>query len=280
MKIQFLSNFDLADIHPVFLRAFSDYLVPMNLTRDQFAELLKRRAARNDISVAAFENGVPVGFTLNALEPYQSVLTAYDVVTGIAPEARRKGIARKLFDFSLPRLTELHASRYVLEVFENNQPAVRLYEGVGFQILRKLEVYTLAGNKTMDVARQNYECREVAADWKTFQSFWDWHPSWQNSISSLGRIEYKSLGLFQNEKLIGYGIVLPETGDIPQFAIAPQYRKNGAGASLLHHLLTAIRSDRTPRVVNVDGSAKETIRFLLKNGFILFGRQNEMELIL
>ncbi len=72
MEIRFLDNFDLTGLHQAFLQAFSDYLVPMHLSRDQFHEMLIRRGARNDISVGAFENDIPVGFTLNAFEVYQS----------------------------------------------------------------------------------------------------------------------------------------------------------------------------------------------------------------
>ena len=278
IEIRFLDDLnDPADLHHTFLRAFSDYLIPMNLNRLQFQQLLERRGTRKEVSVGAYDDGVPVGFTFNAFEMYGSIPTAYDVVTGIVPEARQKGIAQRLFEFALPKLKKIGAQRYVLEVFENNLPALRLYEKIGFSIARKLEVFTRSG-----VGRSQtrpYTIRAIEPEWELFQTFWDWEPSWQNSITSIDRSQStKSIaGVFHDSELIGYGVVFTESADIPQFAIHPNHRRKGAGTALLDHLQAL--AGRTIRVVNVDEASEHTIQFLKSIGCMMLGRQNEMIMI-
>ena len=54
-----------------------------------------------------------------------------DVAT--APEARRKGVARKLIETIIERGDEAGVVRYLLEVRESNAPAIALYESFKFE---------------------------------------------------------------------------------------------------------------------------------------------------
>ncbi|MCI0412561.1 GNAT family N-acetyltransferase [bacterium] len=278
MEYRFLDDFDLIDLHPIFLRAFSDYFVPMNLTRDQFSELLTRRGGQKELSVAAFQEDEPVGFTINAFDHYQGIPTIYDVATGIVPEARRKGIAQGIFEFSLSRLKGTGATRYVLEVFAKNSAAFTLYKKTGFSVERDLEIFS--GPKEAQSRQSSFTIKTIEPMWELFERFWDWHPSWQNSISSIQRSKMPKilLGIFSGSQLIGYGIVFPDTGDIPQFAIQHDHRKQGAGAALLAALQTHVQPGRSARIGNVDGSATGTITFLRRIGFEWSSAQYEMQM--
>jgi ribosomal protein S18 acetylase RimI-like enzyme len=278
LRLSFLDSFDLVDLHQPFLKAFSDYIVPMNLDRDQFKELLIRRGSAPSLSVAAFDGKDIVGFNINATGDYQGVSTVYDVATGIVPEYRRHGIARALFDFSLSKLISSGSRRYVLEVFQNNPRAFSLYKKVGFEVLRELLVFQ---SSALAETRRNtdFVIEQISPDWDKFRRFWDWSPSWQNSIESMQRSAAEKIiaGIFRQQKLIGYGIIFPANGDIAQFAIDQQHRKRGAGMSLITALQKMARRKAT-RVVNVDASAVTTIAFLQSCGFQLFATQYEMEM--
>ena len=280
VTVRFLHNFDLTTLHKTFLHAFSDYLIPMQLTREQFEQLLTRRGAQNQLSVAAFDKDVPVAFTINAFEEYQGVPTLYDVVTGVVPEFRGKGIAKQLFEFSLPELKRKGAVRYALEVFEKNQPAVRLYSSMGFHTQRKLYVFTTTNRQKPEKSR--FTIRAVEPRWDQFQSFWDWQPSWQNSIRCMERIKSGKYvaGVFQKGQLIGYGIIYTGTGDIPQFAIDQKYRRIGAGRALYRHLQSQVQELKPVRVVNLDGNDQGSLAFWERLGFYVIGTQNEMHLAL
>ncbi|MBU2574672.1 MAG: hypothetical protein KKH28_11410 [Elusimicrobia bacterium] len=61
----------------------------------------------------------------------------------------------------------------------------------------------------------------------------DREPSWQNSSDSLSRYPgalFKA-GAFSGSRLVGYGVIKPRTGDIPQLAVGRNWRRRGAGSA-------------------------------------------------
>lgn len=51
----------------------------------------------------------------------------------VAPDYRKKGIARKMMEYMLDRAKEIGIGDCTLEVRVSNQPAIRLYESLGFK---------------------------------------------------------------------------------------------------------------------------------------------------
>jgi GNAT superfamily N-acetyltransferase len=58
---------------------------------------------------------------------------------GVVPEARRSGVGRALMEAVLEQAPPV----VTLEVLEQNEPAIRLYESLGFERTRVLEVWSL-----------------------------------------------------------------------------------------------------------------------------------------
>ena len=88
------------------------------------------------------EQGKPVGlinFMRQRDEPEWYVAN----VT-VLPAHRRKGIARQLVDASIAELRNRHAKTALLEVVDENLPAVQLYQSLGFEIY--------SGSVEMDLA--------------------------------------------------------------------------------------------------------------------------------
>jgi ribosomal-protein-alanine N-acetyltransferase len=59
----------------------------------------------------------------------------------ILPRARRFGLATRLINECEARLRSGGCERIYLETAVNNEPAIRLYSKLGYQILRKLPLY-------------------------------------------------------------------------------------------------------------------------------------------
>jgi hypothetical protein len=68
---------------------------------------------------------------------------------GVAPAERRNGIGRALMDSVLAEAPP----RVTLEVLEQNEPAIRLYEQLGFTRTRILEVWSLTAEVAAAEAR-------------------------------------------------------------------------------------------------------------------------------
>ena len=82
-------------------------------------------------------------------------------------------------------------------------------------------------------------------DWDLFQTFWDFEPSWQNSIAAIQRkIEHFTiLGIYNENALVGYGLIEIHTGDIPQLAISKSHRRMGLATKLLSTLVEHCTTD-------------------------------------
>jgi ribosomal protein S18 acetylase RimI-like enzyme len=81
--------------------------------------------------------GTIVGFTV--AQPIRNIgrILTLDVV----PEARRSGLGVRLMDDCEERLRENGCKQVFLETAVNNAPAIRLYEKLGYAILRTLPLY-------------------------------------------------------------------------------------------------------------------------------------------
>lgn len=65
---------------------------------------------------------------------------------GVVPEARRRGLGRRLLEAVL----EVAPRTVTLEVLEQNEPAIRLYESLGFEQARILEVWSLPAQEAVE----------------------------------------------------------------------------------------------------------------------------------
>jgi ribosomal protein S18 acetylase RimI-like enzyme len=282
MEYHFLAGIEFDSLYRTFVEAFSDYVVPIHLmTKEQLRELMTRRGADLSLSVGAFDENQLVAFNLNALDDFCGKRTVYDVMTGVVPSQRRKGIATALFRFSLPALQATNAQQYILEAIQTNPAAVATYRGIGFEISRKFEAFRRESISIPPISSlSGIEIHPTKMDWTVAQTFWDWLPSWQNSIRSIerSRSEKNVLGAFSNGNLIGYAIAYPSTGDIPQFAVRHSFRRKGVGAALLSAAQNSIPASAAARVINIEAADRGAMDFLRKIGFQNFLGQYEMKL--
>jgi ribosomal protein S18 acetylase RimI-like enzyme len=272
-------------IHTAFERAFSDYQVPQVLPLWKFEGMLQRRGFVPQVSLGAFYEQSLVGFILNGLRPYQGILTAYDVGTGVVPHMRQQGISGEMFRRALALLQAQSAGRYLLEVLTHNEAALRLYRKQGFETCREFSCYRIAREALVQAPAASNAARlavealpwsDQAAD---YTGWWEYAPSWQNSLDSV-RASGKALTCFlavAAGQALGYGILDPRSGDVAQLAVRPAHRRQGTGRRLLQAMGRAAQSE-TLSVLNVDARAPSAHAFLDALGFENFVGQYEMVL--
>lgn len=112
---------------------------------------------------------------------------------------------------------------------------------------------------------------------KILVKFWDFKPSWQNSIESINAVSdtfiYSIVSI--NDIIVGYGIIDKKTGAIPQIAVDKNYRGRGIGTSIFADLLIRTESDNIS-IVNVDSQCTPMKDLLLNLGFKQILKQYEM----
>lgn len=276
-RYQSLENTEISNIHEAFLEAFSDYVVPMKISLEQFQRLLKRRGYQAQNSVGVFQDDQLVGFVLTSTRQWQGLPTIYVIGLGLSPGHRGHGLAKALMQ-QATLLNELHTQQFLLEVITSNQPALKLYQSLGYQIGRELLCFsipkvdlTLSSSEHIDI-----ETSQCAPD-DDFSTLWDKHTSWQYSKDTLAtepnHFIYAIAYMHQN--LVGYGVIDPVSGDIYQLAVHPEHRRQGVASAILSTLCQQTESSKIG-CSNIDISNESLIAFLQKQQFKLMISQYEM----
>jgi ribosomal protein S18 acetylase RimI-like enzyme len=152
-------SFSLPVLADVFTRGFEGYFVPVKMTDMILQTILRRDGVDLSESRVMLDGDAPVGLALIARRGWTSRLAAM----GIASEARHSGVGT----WAMTRLIEEARARgenqMVLEVIEQNAPAVKLYRKVGFQTLRRLVGFKLENPQvSSDDAFDEVDIRELA----------------------------------------------------------------------------------------------------------------------
>jgi ribosomal protein S18 acetylase RimI-like enzyme len=276
--IESLKGLSFDEIFGSFEKAFSDYEV--GFTKEQVKRMLVRRGFIPDLSFGIFLDDNLVSFTLNGIGNFKGVKTAYDTGTGTIKEFRGKGFAQKIFNHSIPFLKESKIRQYLLEVLQNNAPAVSVYRKLGFSVTREFNYFTVK-NDDLTFKKQNVDgdiaIRKVELDTICKNPFQDFEPSWQNSFEAVGRKpdDFIILGAYLDSNLTGYCIFEPFSGDLTQIAVKDEYRRQGIGTLLLKQALQSTQYSSV-KVINTEISCFTITKFLKARGFSLDGKQFEM----
>lgn len=287
MEIKSLANVDFDLIYKAFNLAFADYEV--KLDKKQLLKMLRRRGFDPDLSFAAFDNNRIIAFTLNGTGKYNGIQTAYDTGTGTLKDYRGQGLASKVFEYSIPYLKKMDIEQYLLEVLQHNTKAISVYKNLGFKVTRefnyfvqKEEEISIIKEKGDPVFKEKrdpgYLIRQI--DVKKVESafdYWDFFPSWQNSFESIKRAygDFIVLGAFYGSILAGYCVFEPESGDLTQIAVGPEYRRQGIASHLLNEAAKTNRSD-VIKIINTEVTCISVNAFIKSSGFELKGKQYEM----
>jgi len=153
---------------------------------------------------------------------------------------RRKGIGELLLKELLLILREKHIERFVLEVLENNAPAIKLYEKYGFAKTRKLECFEIAKQQLRPIPNRSFgiSVTNPATLVENEELYSLYPPTWQNEIQSVLNVaeNYTCISLFCNGKMLGYGFIHKTKGDIPQIGILEEWKQWGLEAHLISEL--------------------------------------------
>lgn len=282
MEYQTLENVDTFCVYQAFLKAFSDYQVEVSMPFEAFETNLRRNGYKPEVSVGAFEKGELVGIVLNGVRCWEGVDTIYDLGTGVVPAFRKRGITKEMLRMVQALCREQGIGRYQLEVIQENTAAVALYKKQGFQAVRSLYCYMAERDDREAGGRKPWKITQpqalAAEQWETVKSFWDYLPSWQNSMEAVCAIADSFAYILAEEAgdLIGYGIISKTSGDLVQLAVKPEYRRRGVATAIMRHLQAQTASPKV-RMINIDERDESLQAFLKQAGFKMFVKQYEME---
>jgi ribosomal protein S18 acetylase RimI-like enzyme len=145
MTIVPADTFDFSELAALFSAGYEGYYVPVHVD----AATLEFMVGAWDIdlsrSCVALSGDEPVGMVMLGVRGGHGWIGGL----GVAPAARRRGVGRALMEAVLARAP----ADVSLEVIEQNEPAIRLYDELGFARQRILEVWSLAAETPAVEAR-------------------------------------------------------------------------------------------------------------------------------
>jgi GNAT superfamily N-acetyltransferase len=276
MIIRDLDNCSVESITVAFNEAFSDYFIPLQFTTDAMRCKMKGENILLPYSVGAFENDRLVGFILHGHDRIEGEETVYNAGTGVIPAFRGKGLTADMYQYALDRLHREGIGSHVLEVIDNNIPAMKVYHQRGFSIARKLGAYklfrALPGNGL-------YPITLVTEIDDTVSGFHSCLPAWQNSLASIRRDKegHSFPVIYMDGQLVAYAVYVPSTGRVKQCAVHPQWRRKGLGRALIDYMI--IHNAKGELVfTNIDESYTSGLQFLHALGFTKFLGLYEMKM--
>lgn len=279
MEIKNLAGISSDALFAAFSDAFADYEI--TLAQQEFQKMLIRRGFDAALSFGAFDNGRLVSFTCNGIGNFSGLATAYDTGTGTLKEYRGQGLASQVFKESIPFLREAGIRQYLLEVLQHNDPAVSVYRKMGFTVSREFS-YFVATSETLLLKEkqlpEGYSLKPVSLeDVSDPQAMCDFSPSWQNSFEAIKREpeDFRFIGVQYRNRMVGYGIVEPASGDITQLAVHPDHRRRGLGTAILREIALLNRYTGI-KAINTETSCRAMEAFFISNGLPIKGKQFEM----
>ena len=117
-------------------REAGNWLLTTDVGRTIGDERRYLRSVRRQVDAAVFvadDEGAIVGRLSVARDPHPSSLHVADLGLMVAASHRRRGIGRRLLDAAVTWARGAGIRKLELHVFTWNEPAIKLYEGFGFE---------------------------------------------------------------------------------------------------------------------------------------------------
>jgi ribosomal protein S18 acetylase RimI-like enzyme len=126
-----------AQVADAFTKSFEGYVMPVHVTAQAYERRFRPEHVDPFASYVYFRETSPVAVVLLARRGWTSRIAAM----AVAPEARWRGLGKLIMQDTIDEAVERGDRSVLLEVFEHNTPAVKLYEGLGFRPVRRLVGY-------------------------------------------------------------------------------------------------------------------------------------------
>lgn len=278
IRFNTLEKITQAKMCEVFNLAFSDYIVPIQLTLPLLEQKIQGENIQLTKSIGAFDGDELVGLILHGANTWPVPTLLYNGGTGVIPAYRGRRLVQQMYTQFRPLYRQDGIRRIILEVISTNTPAIKAYVSSGFTTTRLFHCYK--GQPVIHKAQKDLQIRTVVLpDWDLLNTFGDQQPSWANNGASILREGLATTTWVAYEKDIAVGFISVYIGTkrIRQLAVHPEHRGRGIGSALLRHVTQLLQGPFS--IINISDENRVLQQFLKKAGFTPTVSQYEMEMI-
>ena len=277
-----LASIDKSQIYRCFMEAFADYEMDASGTKEDTMLLrMSKNSVDFDVSPGAYDGDRLVGFTMIGIDKLDGPLTAFDAGTGVIPDFRGQGLAKRMFDHALPELQARGVKRVLLEVLQRNEPAIKAYQKSGFEITREFRCF-VAETASLRNLPSSEELDVRLINVATFEGLIpeaEWTPSFENRFTAHLAIpdHVTFFGAYDGHECVGVIAYCQALNWLLSLLVKRSHRRRGVGQSLIRHLGTMMPEATTKlAALNVDGQDTGMQAFLEAVGFSHLIDQYEM----
>ena len=244
MRVVSATAFDTAALAELFTAGFSGYRFPMQLSEQGFSDHVALYDLDLGLSRVVVDDD-PAAFAHVGRRGHSAWIGGM----GTVPSHRRQGLGERALTAAIKAAFAHGCSEIGLEVLEGNEPAIQLYEKLGFERVRDLAIWSLPA------IQRNPDAAASAIEFALAQEWIAAHRSspepWQRADASLLALQrrgmtLRALAIRQDDELAAAAIIreLPETTSLLQIAAVDQ----DAASNIL---LAAAEGGPTLRFANV-----------------------------
>lgn len=231
LKTVSASNYSLPDLVEFLNRGFEDYFVPIQFNIVTFSDMLRKDGIDLTDSRVLIAEDRPCGLALIAHRATRH--TSRLAAMGVAKEVRGKGAGTWFMDGLIREARQRGDHEMVLEVIEQNEPAVKLYRSSGFQTVRRLIGFTRRGQD----AKENGKSSLDKVDLREMGQLVSQHGladlPWQLSGESIARLNPPACAYCSGPAYMVVSNPEAEHVVIWSLLVEPQARGRGLGTGIL-----------------------------------------------
>jgi len=175
------SDFPLEELAGLMTRGFEGYFVPIHISRATLLRILGHDSVDLTASHVVLEDDKLIGLALIARRGWTSRVAGMAIVA----ERRGRGAGKYLMGELVADARQRGDHAVVLEVIEQNLPALRLYESFGFEKVRRLASFVLESSARLSATGlEEVDIRELA---RAVASFGLSDLPWQASAETIAQ---------------------------------------------------------------------------------------------
>ena len=171
-----------AELAEIFNAGYEDYYTPFTLDEAAFRYMSTTWDDDLEASRIAVVDGEPAGICKLAIRGDEGWIAGI----GVGVPHRGSGVGEALMRGVIDEARARGLGRIWLEVLVQNEPAIRLYEKLGFETVRDLDVWTLEG-----LAFQKHKARSVPVEQAQarIRAERTWREPWQRADETVANVD-------------------------------------------------------------------------------------------
>jgi len=283
MRITFKKLFEctIEEIIIAWNKGFEGYFVQMEMTPALFFNRMVNEGLSYNHSIVAFDQEKPIAIVVNGVRMIDGKKTAWNGGTGIAIDYRGKGVSKLLMEEVFNIYLEENIEKAALEAIKENERAIRLYKGFGYEIIDTL-VYLSGTTETNIPEHTMFQTKSIRpeqlANYPFYQENVPWQCQWQSAKSGEAQIYSDEAG-----QPIGYTLfkkVWNQEGILEKVFLFQCKLLIEVSEEIMQAVFSSITGGESCpiNVITINASlSNPVIQYLMNHGFKVTTEQVQME---